>query len=203
MTWWMLAVQVRPCLPYLPLCGASRYLRRLGISKGKTKQVNANEDIRAFQVRVIDSNGEQLGILNTKVAMATAYEQGLDLVEVSPNADPPVCRIMDYGKYKYQLSKRKQEAKKKQSTIQVKEVKLRLKTEMNDIRTKLKHLRRFIGEGNKVKISVVFRGREIAHNELAYDTFDKIMNEIRDEVLVEANPHMEGRAMVMMVGPKS
>ena len=150
---------------------------------------------------MIDDEKGQLGILDTRDAVAMALERGLDLVEVSPNAEPPECRIMDYGKYKYQLNKRKSEARKKQTTIQIKEVKLRLKTELHDIRTKLKHLRRFIEEGNKVKISVVFRGREITHPRLAIDLFDKVISEIGDTVTIESHPRMEGRAMVMMVGP--
>lgn len=165
--------------------------------------MNVNEQIRSPEVRVISEDGKQLGILITDEAVDLALNQGFDLVEVSPNAEPPVCRIMDYGKYKYQQNKRKQEAKRKQTIIQVKEVKLRLKTEAHDVRTKLKHLMRFIGEGNKVKISVVFRGREITHPELAINLFDKIIQEISESVIIEAQPRMEGRAMVMLVGPET
>lgn len=173
------------------------------IGKGKDKEVQVNEKIRAHKVRVVVDDGEQLGVLSKADALRIAFDRGLDLVEVSPNADPPVCRIMDFGKFKYQQSKKKQEAKKKQTTIQTKEVKLRLKTEMNDVRTKLKHLLRFIGQGNKVKISVVFRGREITHPELAIDLLQRIMDEIGESVTLESQPHMEGRAMVMYVGPKT
>ncbi len=144
-----------------------------------------------------------MGVLPIEAALREALNRGLDLVEVSPNAEPPVCRIMDYGKYKYQLNKRKQEAKKKQSTIQIKEVKLRTKTEANDIKTKVKHLLRFVEEGNKVKISVIYSGREITHPELGVAVINKVMEEVQDSVAIEAQPRMEGRALVMMVGPKA
>lgn len=162
-----------------------------------------NREIKNPTVRVIGDDGEQLGVLDTRRAIEMAVEQGLDLVEVSPNAEPPVCRIMDFGKYKYQMAKRKQEAKKKQTSIQIKEVKLRLKTEANDIATKMKHVLRFVKEGNKVKVSIVFRGREITHPELAVELFKGIIAELADQVAIESHPRMEGRAMVMMVGPRS
>ncbi len=129
------------------------------------KKVNINWDIRAPEVRVIDSEGKQVGILPLKEAMKIAEEQGLDLVEVAPNSNPPVCRIMNYGKYKYQQSKRIQEARKHQTIIQVKEVKVRPRTEEHDFQFKLRYVKRFLSEGNKVKISMLFRGREIAHPE--------------------------------------
>ncbi len=165
--------------------------------------MNVNEEIRAQRVRVVAQDGEQLGILPIEEALETAFSRGLDLVEVSENSTPPVCRIMDYGKFKFQQNKRKKDARKRQTVIQIKEVKLRLKTEANDVSTKIKHLLRFIGEGNKVKISVVFRGREITHPELAVAMFERIMETIKDDVTIESQPRMEGRAMVMMVGPRS
>jgi translation initiation factor IF-3 len=173
------------------------------ITKGRDKRVRVNQDIKNPTVRVINDDGEQLGVLNTRDAINMAHEQGLDLVEVSPNAEPPVCRVMDFGKFKYQQAKRKQEAKKKQTSIQIKEVKLRLKTETHDMQTKMKHVIRFIKEGDKVKISIVFRGREITHPELAVALFQDIIAEIGGQVAIEAQPRMEGRAMVMMVGPRS
>ena len=178
------------------------YFRRKNITKGSEKREKLNNSILATKVRVIADDGEQLGILPTLDAIKYALERDLDLVEVAPNANPPVCRVMDYGKFKYQQQKRKQEAKKKQTVIQVKEVKLRLKTETHDINTKLKHISRFIKEGNKVKISIVFRGREITHPELAVNMMRNILEQIEDYVSIESDPRMEGRALVMLVGPK-
>ena len=131
-----------------------------------------------------------------------AESQHLDLVEVSPNANPPVCRIMDYGKYKYQQSKRLQEAKKKQVQIQLKEVKLRPKTDEHDLAFKIKHVRRFLEEGNKAKISVIFRGREITHMELGQIALEKFATELQDICVIEVRPKMEGRSMFMIVSPK-
>jgi translation initiation factor IF-3 len=131
-----------------------------------------------------------------------AESQHLDLVEVSPNANPPVCRIMDYGKYKYQQSKRLQEAKKKQVQIQLKEVKLRPKTDEHDLAFKIKHVRRFLEEGNKAKISVIFRGREITHMELGQVALEKFAIELQDICVIEVRPKMEGRSMFMIVSPK-
>jgi translation initiation factor IF-3 len=134
--------------------------------------------------------------------LTLAESQHLDLVEVSPNADPPVCRIMDYGKYKYQQSKRLQEAKKKQVQIQLKEVKLRPKTDEHDLQFKIKHVRRFLEEGNKAKISVIFRGREITHMELGQHALEKFATELQDICVIEVRPKMEGRSMFMIVSPK-
>jgi len=131
-----------------------------------------------------------------------AESQHLDLVEVSPNANPPVCRIMDYGKYKYQQSKRLQEAKKKQVQIQLKEVKLRPKTDEHDLAFKIKHVRRLIEEGNKAKIAVIFRGREITHMELGQIALEKFATELQDICVIEVRPKMEGRSMFMIVSPK-
>lgn len=134
--------------------------------------------------------------------MALAENQQLDLVEVSPTATPPVCRIMDYGKYKYQQSKKQQEAKKKQIQIQIKEIKLRPKTDEHDLQFKIKHVRRFIEEGNKAKISVVFRGREITHMELGQQVLDRFVAALEDICTIEVRPKMEGRNMFIMVSPK-
>ncbi len=134
--------------------------------------------------------------------MALAENQQLDLVEVSPTAVPPVCRIMDYGKYKYQQSKKQQEAKKKQIQIQIKEIKLRPKTDEHDLLFKIKHARRFIEEGNKAKISVVFRGREITHMELGQQVLDRFVAALEDICTIEVRPKMEGRNMFIMVSPK-
>jgi translation initiation factor IF-3 len=153
-------------------------------------------------VRVVGAESEQLGILPLHEAMALAESQHLDLVEVSPTAVPPVCRIMDFGKFKYQQSKKLQEAKKKQVQVQLKEVKLRPKTDEHDLQFKIKHVRRFLEEGNKAKITVVFRGREITHMELGQNALDKFVNELQDVALVEVRPKMEGRNMFIIVAPK-
>ncbi len=135
-------------------------------------------------------------------ALALAERQHLDLVEVSPTANPPVCRIMDYGKYKYQQSKRQQEARKKQVQIQLKEVKVRPKTDEHDLQFKIKHVRRFIEEGNKAKITVVFRGREITHTELGQSALERFATELQDICVIEVRPKIEGRSMFMIVAPK-
>jgi translation initiation factor IF-3 len=164
--------------------------------------VNINQTIRAREVRVVGANSEQLGILPLSEALALAEGQHLDLVEVSPTAVPPVCRIMDYGKFKYQQSKKLQEAKKKQIQIQLKEIKLRPKTDEHDLQFKIKHARRFIEEGNKAKVTVVFRGREITHMELGQQALDRFVAELQDISNVEVRPKMEGRSMFIIIAPK-
>lgn len=164
--------------------------------------MNINQAIRAKEVRVVGANSEQIGILPLSEALSLAESQHLDLVEVSPTAVPPVCRIMDYGKYKYQQSKKQQEARKKQVQIQLKEIKLRPKTDEHDIQFKIKHARRFIEEGNKAKISVVFRGREITHMEYGQQALERFLKELEDICTVEVRPKMEGRSMFIIVAPK-
>ncbi len=151
---------------------------------------------------MVGADSEQLGILPLSEALALAESQHLDLVEVSPTANPPVCRIMDYGKYKYQQSKRQQEAMKKQIQIQLKEVKIRPKTDEHDLQFKIKHVRRFLEEGNKAKITVVFRGREITHTELGQSALEKFATELQDVCVIEVRPRIEGRSMFMIVAPK-
>jgi len=153
-------------------------------------------------VRVIGADNEQLGILTLQEALAKAESQQLDLVEVSPTAVPPVCRIMDYGKFKYQQNKKLQEAKKKQTQVLLKEIKLRPKTDDHDILTKVKHIRRFLEEGNKAKVTVVFRGREITHMEIGLAALEKMASELQDIGIVEVRPKMEGRGMYMIIAPK-
>ncbi|WP_085812867.1 MULTISPECIES: translation initiation factor IF-3 [Geobacteraceae] len=164
--------------------------------------VNINQTIRAKEVRVVGADSEQLGILPLREALALAESQQLDLVEVSPTAVPPVCRIMDYGKFKYQQAKKLAEAKKKQVQVELKEVKLRPKTDTHDLEFKVKHVRRFLEEGNKAKITVVFRGREITHQELGMAALEKFAAELADIALVEVRQKMEGRSMFMIVAPK-
>ena len=150
---------------------------------------------------MVDDEGELLGILTVPEALAAAEERGLDLVEVSPNADPPVCRIMDYGKYKYQASKRAAEAKKKQAKVEVKEVKMRPKTEEHDFQVKLRNARRFLESGNRVKVTVMFRGREVTHPEFGRKLMEKLAEQVADIGQVEMTPRMAGRFMTMVVAP--
>ncbi|MBT0664533.1 translation initiation factor IF-3 [Geobacter pelophilus] len=164
--------------------------------------VNINQAIRAREVRVIGPESEQIGILSLGDALAMAAEKELDLVEVSPTAVPPVCRIMDFGKFKYQQSKKLQEAKKKQVQVQLKEVKLRPKTDDHDLDFKVKHVKRFLEEGNKAKITMVFRGREITHTNLGLEILEKISEELQEIAVIEVRPKMEGRSMYMIVAPK-
>ena len=140
--------------------------------------------------------------MSLEEALARAAEEKLDLVEVAPKASPPVCRIMDYGKYKYMQAKKLQEARKKQTTIQVKEVKIRPKTEEHDYQFKLRHIKRFLGEKNKAKVTIMFRGREIAHSELGLKVLERIIADIEEEGLVEQAPRLEGRNMTMILAPR-
>ena len=165
-------------------------------------KVRVNQRIRADRVRVISLDGEQLGILDVPSALRKAEEVGLDLVEVAPNADPPVCRIMDYGKFRFEESKKEHERKKKQATVVVKEVKLRPKTEEHDLLYKVKKLVSFLDEKNKVKVTVMFRGREITHPDQARKLLDKVMEMVGDQAAVEQPPKFEGRNMTMVLGPK-
>ena len=158
--------------------------------------------IRVREVRVIASDGEQLGVMPTRDAIRKAEELGFDLVEVAPTANPPVCRIMDYGKYKYEMSKKAQESKKHQTVITVKEVKLRPRTDDHDIGFKMNNAKRFLSEGNKVKVSIMFRGREMAHPELGRALLERVVKELENEAAVEQQPRMEGRNMFLLLGPK-
>jgi translation initiation factor IF-3 len=154
-------------------------------------------------VRVVGQDGTQLGVMVTNEALRLAEEQGLDLVEVAPNEKPPVCRIMDYGKYKYQQSKRLHQAKKKQKVILVKEIKFRPKTEEHDYQFKCQHIRRFLQDGHKAKVTVVFRGREMAHTDLGRRMLDRIAEDMGEVGTVEQTPRQEGRNMSMILNPRS
>lgn len=166
------------------------------------QETRINRAIRAKEVRVVGDEGELLGILTVPEALAAAEGRGLDLVEVSPNADPPVCRIMDYGKYKYQASKRAAEAKKKSAKVELKEVKMRPKTEEHDFLVKLRNARRFLEDGNRVKVTVMFRGREVTHPEFGRKLMERMANDVQDIGQVEMMPRMAGRFMTMVVAPK-
>ncbi len=153
-------------------------------------------------MRVVGADGEALGIISIDEAKQLAYDNNLDLVEISPNADPPVCKVMDYGKFQFEQNKKQQAAKKKQKQIQVKEIKFRPGTEEGDYQVKLKNLTKFLEEGNKTKITLRFRGREMAHKELGMDLLKRIEKDLEELALVEQFPKMEGRQMVMVMGPK-
>jgi len=162
-----------------------------------------NDRIRAPEVLVIDATGEKRGVMPTEEALALAEEAGLDLVEVAPNASPPVCKILDYGKYKYQAQKRAAEARKKQKTIEVKEIKMRPTIDTHDYEVKMRNLRKFLAKGDKVKVTIRFRGRELAHTELGRELLNRVLEEAGDAAKVELMPKMEGRQMVMILAPAS
>ena len=181
--------------------------KSIAIHRGNQRQVrsdrvNINQFIRAREVRVIDPDGNQVGVIPVRQALEKAADFGLDLVEVSPNANPPVCKIMDYGRYKYEQTKKQQEAKKKQSTFQVKEIKVRPKTGDHDLQTKIGHIKKFLGKQDKVKVTVVFRGREISLTDMAREQLKYIVAETEEVATVEQTPKFEGRTMVMILAPK-
>jgi len=153
-------------------------------------------------VRVIGAEGQQVGILPTDEALAMAVELGLDLVEVAPNAEPPVCRVMDYGKYKYEQQKKQQEARKKQTIVQIKEIKVRPKTDDHDFNTKVKHILRFLEEGDRVKVTVFFRGREIVHKDRGEMILRRVVEAVADVAKVEQEPRAEGRTLFLLLAPK-
>ena len=165
------------------------------------KSNRLNEEITAPQVRLLGPEGEQLGVVSIRDALAQADEAELDLVEIAPTAAPPVCRIMDYGKFKYQEAKRQHEAKLKQKQVQVKEVKLRPGTDENDYQIKMRNMVRFLGEGDKVKVTLRFRGREMSHQEFGMRQLERVKADLEDIGSVEQMPKMEGRQMVMVIAP--
>ncbi|MCD6552111.1 translation initiation factor IF-3 [Thermotoga sp.] len=160
-----------------------------------------NEQIKVPKVRVVDENGKQIGIMLTKKALELARERGLDLVLVAPNADPPVAKIMDYGKYKYQLTKKQKESKKK--TVQMKQMKFRLKIDEHDYQTKVRHIRRFLEEGHKVRVVVMFIGREMMFTDKGKEILDRVIKDTEDLAVVEKPPKVEGRDMWMVLKPKN
>ena len=154
------------------------------------------------RVRVIGADGEMVGILSREEALALADESGMDLVEIQPTADPPVCRIMDYGKFKFEAQKKANAAKKKQKIVEIKELKFRPTTDDGDYNIKLRNLRRFLEEGDKVKVNIRFKGREMAHQELGMQMAARIEKDLAEEVVIEQRPRLEGRQIIMMVAPK-
>jgi translation initiation factor IF-3 len=153
-------------------------------------------------VRVIGADGEMVGVLSRDEALRLADDAGLDLVEIQPNADPPVCRVMDFGKFRFEMQKKASAAKKKQKQVEIKEVKFRPTTDDGDYAIKLRNMRRFIEEGDKIKITIRFKGREMAHTELGVQMIQRLEEDLKEEVVIESRPRLEGRQMVMMVAPK-
>ena len=161
-----------------------------------------NDEINVVRVRLVDERGNMVGIVGRNEALAMASDVGLDLVEVAPNADPPVCKILDFGKYKYEEQKKKNEARKKQKTIEVKEIKLRPSIDDHDYDVKVRSMVKFIEEGDKVKVTMRFRGRELAHQELGMDVLVRVKDDLEEIAKVEQMPRMEGRQMTMVMSPK-
>lgn len=161
-----------------------------------------NEDIRTPKVRLVDDTGDMVGVVNVEEALERAADVGLDLVEISPNADPPVCKILDYGKFKYEAQKKRNEARKKQRIIEVKEIKMRPNIDEHDYEVKMRSMRRFLGDGDKVKVTLRFRGRELAHQDIGMRVLQRVQDDLEELAKVEAFPKMEGRQMVMVVAPR-
>jgi translation initiation factor IF-3 len=167
-----------------------------------SKELRINEQIRVREVRLIDAEGKQLGVVPVTEAMRMAQETGFDLVEIAPQAIPPVCKILDYGKYRFELEKKNRESKKKQKLIKMKEIRMQPKIEEHDLLFKSKHVKDFLDEGNKVKVTVRFRGRELAHTERGKIVLEKVLGLLDDSFILEKEPAMEGRFMSMVIGPK-
>lgn len=173
-----------------------------GLNIAQEKKNRRNEQIDTPQVRLIGSDGEQVGIVNVEEAIEAAKEENLDLVEVVPNAEPPVCRIMDYGRFRFEQSKKKNAARKKAKQIQIKEVKFRPGTEEGDYRVKMKNLTKFLEQGDKAKVTLRFRGREMAHREIGSRLLERVRSDLEDIATVEQFPKMEGRQMIMVLAPR-
>jgi translation initiation factor IF-3 len=169
-------------------------------SKNDGPRVNREIDVR--NIRLVGADGEMIGVVSLREGLVMAEEAGLDLVEVSPNADPPVCKILDFGKFKYESQKKKAEARKKQKVIEIKEVKLRPNIDDNDYNVKMRNMRKFIEEGDKVKVTLRFRGRELAHQDLGVKVLERVRADLDDLGKIEQMPKMEGRQMVMVIAPR-
>ncbi len=167
--------------------------------KSNVKGPNINHKITAKELRVIDSDGNMLGVMSTSEALGLAHEKGLDLIEVNPNGNPIVAKLIDYGKYKYEMKKKKQEAKKKQVIVSVKEVQFRPKIDTHDFDFKIKHIEKFIKDGDKVKVCITFRGREIAHTQIADPLIDRLMEAIKEYAVVDSAAKREGRRIIIML----
>ncbi|MBQ9259251.1 MAG: translation initiation factor IF-3 [Neisseriaceae bacterium] len=172
------------------------------IAQATEKEARINGEITAREVRLVSKDGEQLGIVPLKEALRLADEADVDLVEIAPNAKPPVCKIMDFGKYRYEQSKKRDEARKKQKQVQIKEIKFRPGTDEGDYQIKMRNIRRFLADGDKVKVTLRFRGREMAHQHLGAQLLQRVEEDLIEEAQVEQRPKMEGRQMVMMIAQK-
>lgn len=161
-----------------------------------------NDAIRSREVRLIDENGENVGVVDTNEALERAINANLDLVEISPDAEPPVCKIMDYGKYKFEQQKKAAEARKKQKTVEIKEIKMRPAIDDHDYQVKVRAIKRFFDDGDKVKVTLRFRGREMAHQELGRQVLERVKAEVEEIAKVESEPRLEGRQMVMVLAPR-
>lgn len=173
----------------------------MSMNKSRENEPRMNEQIRTPNIRLIGPEGEMLGVVDVKAGLALAEEHGLDLVEISPTAEPPVCKILDYGKFKYEAQKKANEARKKQKVISIKEIKMRPNIDQHDYTTKMKNVRKFIEDGDKVKFTLRFRGREMSHQELGIKLLQKVKAELGETIKVESEPRLEGRQMVMVVAP--
>lgn len=192
------------CCAYLAQVGEGRPLhkqRNSSITTVTPKSLRVNQQIRVREVRVIDEEGQQLGIFPTHEALRLAYERSLDLVEVAPNAIPPVCRFLDYGKFQYERQKKEREARRAQKIIEVKEIRLRPRTGEHDLDTKVRHALEFLDEGSKVKVAVRFRGREITHPEIAREQLEEFVAKVGSAAVVEAQPSMEGKNLFLLLSP--
>ena len=192
------------CIEAWVQCGL-RFVNLLGLWRCfaiSKNELLINEEIRDREVRVVGDDGAQLGIMSSREAMRLAIEKNLDLVKIAPQATPPVCRIMDYGKYRFEQAKREKEAKKNQKTIEIKEVRLSLNIDTNDFNTKVNHAVKFLKSGNKVKVSIRFRGREMAHSQMGVTLMQKFTDAVAEVGTVEKQPKMEGRSMTMFISAK-
>jgi translation initiation factor IF-3 len=190
-----------PSGPSGPSFPRPRFSRASGPLNPNRDEHRLNERIRVPQVRLIDEKGEQVGVIATQEALQMARDRGLDLMEVSPNSQPPVCKICDYGKFKYEKKKKEQIAKKKQTHVKVKEVQLRPQTEEHDLEYKFKNVRQFLEDGDKAKITMVFRGREITYVDQGFKVMRQIMERLKDVGLVESAPKLEGKKLMMVIAP--
>ena len=189
---------------YIVFTTGNRIIARppLRLEPNKKDQFRANRDIRVPKVRLIDDEGTNYGVIATRDALDRAMDAGLDLVEVSPNVDPPVCKIMDFGKFKYEQQKKANEARKRQKIVELKEIKMRPGIDDHDYQTKMRNANKFLENEDKVKFTVRFRGPEMAHQDLGRRVLERVQAELGDAVKLEAHPKMEGRQMVMIVAPK-
>lgn len=173
----------------------------MAMNKSRENEPRMNEEIRTPTIRLIGPNGDMIGIVPVKQGLAMAEEYGLDLVEISPTAEPPVCKVLDYGKYKYETQKKASEARKKQKVVAIKEIKMRPNIDPHDYGIKMKNVRKFIEDGDKVKFTLRFRGREMSHQELGMKLMQQVKADMGDTIKVESEPRLEGRQMVMVISP--